>query len=477
MGIMPEYHFHLPLADEEALRLFLYHGFGFTLPDVQVCEDHCSPWRAFADAFFGKHRVSVWHSSRGFGGKSLACAMLGLTQALTLKCDVTILGGSGQQSANVHRYMTKAWDYPQAPRDLLAGDPYKMETRLSWGNSIKALLASQASVRGPHPVKLICDEVDEMDPNIWHASLGQPMSKAGVDASIVLSSTLQYADGTMAEVLKMAAERQWGIYRWCYQESMAGWLAEAEVEAKRNEIPAVMWRTEYELQEPSSEGRAILPQCVAAMFEATLGVYEGRNGEYIEAEPPQPGASYRTGADWAKTQNFTCIVTIRDDVIPWRVVAFERLNRRPWPEMVARLDARLRRYPGGARHDSTGLGNVVADLLTCEAEGVQLIGRARSDLFSNYISHIEQGRIVAPLIQFMQAEHQYCDVSDLYGSGHPPDSFVAGALAVGAEPPMAAQDVSPSDMEKIWAEAGIDHRSPPDQPMEHHRWHRRGRYW
>lgn len=424
-----QYKFQLPLRTEEALRLFLWHGFGYALPDVQVCADHTTPWRAFADAFFAKSRVSVWHSSRGFGGKSMACAMLGLTQAATLKCDVTILGGSGQQSANVHRYMTKAWDYPDAPRDLLAGDPYKMETRLRWGNSIKALLASQASVRGLHAPKLICDEVDEMDLAIFHASLGQPMSKGEVGASIVLSSTMQYPDGTMAAVLRMAAERSWPVMRWCYKESMAGWLDAAEVEAKRNEIPAVMWQSEFDLMEPNFEGRAIMPDAVFAMFDPALGTFDGRDGEYIEIEPPQRGASYQTGADWARKADHTIIVTVRTDVDPMVVVAFERLSRRPWPQQVERFEQRLKRYSGQARHDATGLGDVVAGYLTTHADDVMLVGRTRSDLFSDYINVIESGGIVCPDIRFMHGEHQYCAVDDLYGRGHPPDSIVAGALA------------------------------------------------
>jgi hypothetical protein len=36
---------------------------------------------------------------------------------------------------------------------------------------------------------------------------------------------------------------------------------------------------------------------------------------------------------------------------------------------------------------------------------------------------------VAPMIRYMHQEHLYCAVDDLYGRGHPPDSFVAAALA------------------------------------------------
>ena len=429
---MPEYHFELPIKDEAALKLFVKTAFGVCIPDKAVCPGHVSPWHAFCDAYFARHRVSVWVASRGLGGKSFLLAMLGLVEALTLKADVTILGGSGEQSKRVHEYMTKAWNHPQAPRQLLASDPLKMETTLTWGNTIRALLASQSSVRGPHPQRLRLDEADETDMSIVNAALGQPMSKGGVSAQTVLSSTHHHPDGTMTEILKMAGERpNWATWEWCYRESMEphGWLSQAEVEAKRTDVTEQTWLVEYELQQPSAEDRAIQPACVERMFDAELGVYAGHNGEYIEVEPPRPGAWYTTGADWARSKDWSIIVTLRTDCTPARLVAFERLGRQPWPTMVQRFEARLARYRGMAQHDATGLGDVVDGYLTKPAYGVHLAGKLRADLFSNYINLIEQGSIRCPKIQFMYGEHLYARYGDLYGSGHPPDSFVAGALA------------------------------------------------
>lgn len=167
-----QYRFQLPLRDEDSLRLFLLHAFGFEIPDKAVCPGHTSPWEAFCAAYFARERVAIWKASRGLGGKSLLLAMLGLTEALTLKCDVNVLGGSGEQSRRVHQYMQKAWEYPDAPRHLLASDPLKMETTLTWGNTIRALLASQTSTRGPHPVRLRLDEIDVMARDILDAALG-----------------------------------------------------------------------------------------------------------------------------------------------------------------------------------------------------------------------------------------------------------------------------------------------------------------
>lgn len=125
------------------------------------------------------------------------------------------------------------------------------------------------------------------------------MSKGGVPAQTVLSSTHHVPDGTMSYALRLAAEKPgWAVREWCYRETLEphGWLSTAEMEAKRTDVTGLVWRVEYDLQEPSSEDRAIMPEAITAMFQTSLGVYEGREGEYIEVEPPQPGAHERVNA-------------------------------------------------------------------------------------------------------------------------------------------------------------------------------------
>ena len=97
--------------------------------------------------------------------------------------------------------------------------------------------------------------------------------------------------------------------------------------------------------------------------------------------------------------------------------------------MVKRLDERAARFPGNAAHDATGIGDVVDGYLGVGVEPVVMVGRARSDLLSNYIGAIERGEIEAPFIRFMEVEHRYASVDDIYGKGHLPDSIAAGALA------------------------------------------------
>jgi hypothetical protein len=411
-----------PKTDEE-LKAYLLSVFGIILPDVRVCPTHSTPFRAFADAYFARSAVAVWKASRGLGGKTYLLSLLGHCEADTLKADVTILGGSGEQSARVLEYL-QTW----------AGEEEntKRRTLYAGGGRITALMASTKSARGPHPQRMRLDEVDEMELKILDAAMGQPMSGKGIAKQTVMSSTHQYPDGTMTEVLKRAAEKGWPVYEWCYKETSAkpdGWLSEAEIESKRNDVTAAMWDAEYDLQEPSPEGRAILPEKVQACFKKELGEFEGRLGEYIEVEKPVDGATYATGADWAKSQDFTIIDTFRTDVRPMRRVAWQRLGRMPYPLMIQKFDERVERFPGNAAHDATGLGDVVDDYQTADAEGVNLRGQPRTDVFSKYITAIENESIVSPKIKYCEGEHKFCTNDDLFGAGHPPDSFVAGAMA------------------------------------------------
>lgn len=350
-------------------------------------------------------------------------ALLGHCEAHTLGAEVTILGGSGEQSTRVLEYLQK-W--------ATGEENIQRRTRYVSGGLVTALMASSKSARGPHPQRMRLDEVDEMDLAILDAAMGQPMATPTIAKQTVMSSTHHYADATFTEVLKRAAEKTWPVYEWCYKETSAepdGWLTKAEMESKRGEVTASMWEAEYDLQEPSPEGRAILPEKVSLCFRKELGEFDGRNGEEIIVEQPVAGARYAHGCDWAETKDWTVIDTLRIDCRPMKRVAWLRIGRMAWPTMIRKFNERVQKYGGQACHDATGLGKVVDDYQTVQAEGIWLSGQVRADIFSDYIVAIENGTIVSPFIRYCEGEHRYCTNDDLRGSGHPPDSFVAGAMA------------------------------------------------
>ena len=412
----------LPRNDAE-LKTFLFERFGIRIPDTQVCSDHTTPFRAFADAYFARFGVTVWKASRGLGGKSYLLALLGHCEAVTLAADVTILGGSGEQALRVLEYLQK-----------LSGDEENTQRRTlySTGGRVTALMASSKSARGPHPQRMRLDEVDEMELKILDAAMGQPMGTNEIAKQTVMSSTHHYPDATFTEVLKRAGEKGWPLYEWCWKETSAGpdgWLTTEEIESKRGEVTASMWAAEYDLQEPSPEGRAILPEKVDLCFRKELGEFDGKAGVLIEIEAPVKGAKYAHGCDWAKEKDWTIIDTWRIDCRPMKRVAWIRLGRMAWPVMIRKFNERVQQYGGKACHDSTGVGNVVDDYITVPADGIWMSGQTRADIFTDYIAAIENTAIVSPKIQYCESEHRYCTNEDLKGKGHPPDSFVAGAMA------------------------------------------------
>lgn len=455
------------ITDDDTLHLFVEHVWGVRIPRQAVCPGHVAPFTAFANAFFDRDPVQVWKASRGFGGKSWLLGTLTLTEAVVRGAMATILGGSASQSFNVHEVIQESLMRENGPKDVLASDPTRYQTNFLNGAWIKPLMASQRSVRGPHPQRLRLDEIDEMEYGLLTAALGQPMHKMRlgklVKSQTIMSSTHQYPDGTMTQILKEAADKGWPVYEWCYRENLKsnnGWLDDDEVAAKKILVPKAMWDAEYELQEPSFEGRAFDIEALNLMFSSKPHC-DGRAGQEFIFQKPERGAQYVTGVDWAREKDWTVIWTFRTDRTPWETVAFQRTNREYWQSMIAKLNDRLSRYRGLCAYDSTGIGNVVGDYIE-EIDDVTVVPTilspsSKSTLFSDYIAAIENHYITSPQIDFALTEHRYCRLVDLFGNskdGHPPDSVVAGALAWSLRDrdlEIVAPDLTDLDKSSYWS--------------------------
>lgn len=424
--------------DDDELWEVVYTLTGIAIPRHRVCTNHVAPFTAFADAYFARSPVAIWKASRGFGGKSTILGTLVWIEAVLLGAQGTVLGGSASQSQRVHEVTHELWTGPLAPTGMLAGEPTTFKTRMKNGAWIIALMASQKSVRGPHPQRLRLDEIDEMELAILEGAQGQPQEARDIPSQTVMSSTHQYPDGTMTTMMKRAADKGWPIWEWCWRESMGtkehpGWLKESMVLRKQAEVSQQMWDTEYDLQEPSFDARAIGTEWVDLAFDPALGTYEGKDGMEVVIEGPVTGVNYVTGVDWAKENDYTVIRTFRTDVEPWIEVAFLRIQRRTWTYMVHLVEDRLKRYGGLLAHDATGVGGVVDDILRwprTQTFPIVLVGRERESIFVEYIAAIEHEDMKSPRIEWPYMEHKYVRGDDLFTSkGHAPDSFIAGALA------------------------------------------------
>jgi hypothetical protein len=434
-----------PKNDDELWEAVKYYV-GIEIPRDKVCPNHVAPFTAFADAYFARSTLAIWKASRGLGGKSILLAALTFFEAISLKAYITLIGGSGEQAKRVHDYQSgdenvpgTFWDNPNAPHHLLIGDPTGYKTKLDGGGHISVLTASSKSARGPHPQRLRVDEMDEMDIVILDAALGQPMEGRDIASHTCLSSTHRYPDGTFTEMMKRYDEENgydkgWRVFEWCYRENLGHWLTEREVSRKKSIIRANMWEVEFELQEPSSEDRAILSEHVKSTFDRSLGTFAPRNGELLIIEPPEAYGKYAIGSDWAKSVDRTITIVYRIDCFPLRLVAFRWGHRKPWPVMVGYHDKMVDLYSGAGRtvmsaHDETGLGSVIADYMKSDSFGVIMAGRARVDQLNNYISAIEGNKISSPMIKLIYSEHLYATNDDVFGTKHLPDTISAGSIA------------------------------------------------
>jgi hypothetical protein len=434
--------------------------------------DHTPPFQAFADAYFTRGSTALWHGSRGLSGKSYMLSVLGITKAFLQGSDVNLLGGSLSQSANIHIHMRNALDYKNAPRYMIETESQTL-IQLTNKAKIRPLTASQKTVRGPHPPFLILDEIDEMDLDILDAALGQPMPQKNYLGQIVkpysaLCSTWQNPEGTFTEIRKRYEERELPIVQWCYKCSanpIDGWLTQETIDEKKSIIPAEMWRTEYELGEPSIGNRAFNSEAVDAMFDKSPEPLDEKESkdfwEYTFLKPERDGY-YVAAADWGKEQDYTVISVWRADRTPFELAYYLKVNRRPYPQMIGWFNDAIKRYGADAIHDSTGLGNVVNDYVDVRARGFTMTGEKRDAMLTEYVNAVEKGALKAPRVKSAYLAHKYAQVGDLYSRSqefHLPDEVCSFALAykvmgrgtATAGPITVRRDNTPTRLEREFA--------------------------
>ncbi len=480
-------------------------------PDC-VARGHSAPLDVAWDAYTAASPIIVLVGSRGLAGKSTLEATVSTFELLD-SYSIVILGGALAQSKRVHEvasdifesdvviqgpcadcggqdwehlvsegyraevdetvfeYRNHEWNgeaqtIPQGLRHLIV-DPTVQELRAAFGrNKMLATPAGPKSTRSRHPERLRLDEVDEMSMVDFDAAMGQTMTKDPVNrpAQTLAASTHQHPNGTFTEVKERAVARGWPIHEVCYRENLienGGWLYGTEVKRKKLEVSDLMWNVEFELQEPSPEGRAIGAESVVLAFDPRYGEYEGHDAEYLEfpccpvyvrarqrrledpdeQPPPTPCQShvYATGADWGQHRDMTVITTYRVDTGgAWWMVAFERINdsegklgRGFWPLVLGKLETRIRRFPGKSGHDATGLGQGLNGFLSEKVRAFTLSPTVRDPMLAAYVVGMEHGELIGPRVKWAYRGHLYTTNDDLKSgqAGHVHDSVVAGAIA------------------------------------------------
>jgi len=450
-------HLGRPPQNKEELWWVVFSMFGVALPRQAVCPGHVAPFDAFAEAYFGNpDNWMLWYGSRGTG-KSYMLALLALVKSSVLEIQVTLLGGSMAQSQNVQEHVENLMLTPNAPKWAVTK---QIQSELGFGEAtwIRPLPASQKTVRGPHPHMTLLDEIDEMEKDVYDAAMGQALEKPNargfvIPEMVVASSTWQNPVGTFQEVFDEAVKKGLPVRTWCYKEVLkseanpTGWMSPAFIERKRRQVPAEMFRVEYDLGEPAGGSRAFdltRLEEVFTDFPIVSELHKGDDDEWV-FEEPQPTGYYAAGADWAKERDKTVIVVCRMDQNVRRIVYLRRINRRPWPEMAKAFNDTVTKYGAVSAHDGTGIGNVVADLIDERSHKFVMVGRPRTELLVEYIAAVENRVYDLPRNCPAYGSHKATTVNEVYAPGkwnsHLADDVAAFALmhnAAERQAPVAA---------------------------------------
>ncbi len=204
----------------ESLKILLKTGLDLTISDKVICGNpkHTRPFRFLWDMYSAAVNEAILWTNRAGGKSYLGGLITWLRSASNDNVATKILGGSFEQSAKSYMAMTDLWDRSGTEKDMLKQSPQITKTNWLNGSNVEILTASHNSVRGPHPHKLILDEVEEMDFKIYEAALSQPQGSMNISSSTLIMSTMHKSYGMMNYLLENYKKMGFKLYNWCVFE-------------------------------------------------------------------------------------------------------------------------------------------------------------------------------------------------------------------------------------------------------------------
>ena len=207
------------------LRNYVKVFLGLDVPAKRICPEHSSPldylWHSFSADFAAEPPANadavVW-ANRGGGKTQLAAVATLLDCVFKPNCQVRILGGSGEQSVRMYKYLTGFLN--NGFESFTAGPVLKTRCGFGNGSAVEVLTQSPTSVRGQHIQKLRCDEVELFDENVFAAAKFTTHSAENLVAAMEVISTMHRPYGLMNKVISQARQLATPIFKWCLWETI-----------------------------------------------------------------------------------------------------------------------------------------------------------------------------------------------------------------------------------------------------------------
>jgi len=170
---------------------------------------------------------------------------------------------------------------------------------------------------------------------------------------------------------------------------------------------------------PDSSGQTFSGKDIEWMFDQDI-VFENMGEIYEDGtaelcwDRPRRGHQYFHGWDLAKKVDWTVGWTIDIMQKPWKIVAYERFQRKPWPVVYERIRHRHNMYPNSETWiDCTGVGDAVLDELTdIKAQGLVFTGKSKVNMITNMQTFIEDHYIKSPWLRQPIDEFNFYEEDD-----------------------------------------------------------------
>lgn len=183
----------------------------------------------------------------------------------------------------------------------------------------------------------------------------------------------------------------------------------------KERVPNQTYRQEW-LAEFVDDGLALFT--IEDIDRATIGA--------IGTQPRQPGHTYVTSIDLGRKQDTTVINTFDTTTKPYQRVAFERIDRVPWPVIQQVIERRVRAYGGRTFIESNGIGDPVIGNLQVSVEEFVTSPKSKVQALQALQLLLERGDLKAQ----WDARERAALVSTAWDDDHTADEIMS--LAIGA---------------------------------------------
>jgi hypothetical protein len=225
----------------DELHAFIKETFGLDIPRVAVCAGtegraHCAPFDAFCDMYFEKVPSALWMTNRGGSKTQLAALWHWLNSKFKKGCEGLSVGAQLEHANRVYERLlelivkdgTRMTGEPIEPEDH-PDVASSMRSKTKWKNTsqVEIVPGTQGAVNGPHPMKVHFDEVELADQAVFQESRNMSLSKHGIKAQDLITSTRKRAFGPMQSIVNEIRESEkagfdppYRMYVWCIFECL-----------------------------------------------------------------------------------------------------------------------------------------------------------------------------------------------------------------------------------------------------------------